>query len=52
MAGFSDDAASLYLQPGDVVEAEIEDVGVLRNPIVSWAEGHPEAAGAATHARA
>ncbi len=42
VAGFSDDAASLYLKPGDVVEAEIEGVGVLRNPIVSWEEGHPE----------
>jgi 2-keto-4-pentenoate hydratase/2-oxohepta-3-ene-1,7-dioic acid hydratase in catechol pathway len=52
VAGFSDDAASLYLRPGDVVEAEIEGVGVLRNPIVSWAEGHPEAAGTATHAQA
>jgi 2-keto-4-pentenoate hydratase/2-oxohepta-3-ene-1,7-dioic acid hydratase in catechol pathway len=41
VAGFSDDAASLYLKPGDVVEAEIEGIGVLRNPIVSWAEGHP-----------
>jgi 2-keto-4-pentenoate hydratase/2-oxohepta-3-ene-1,7-dioic acid hydratase in catechol pathway len=41
VAGFSDDAASLYLKPGDVVEAEIEGVGVLRNPVVSWAEGHP-----------
>jgi len=44
VAGFSEDAASLYLKPGDVVEAEIERVGVLRNPVVSWAEGHPEAA--------
>ena len=43
VAGFSDDAASLYLKPGDVVEAEIEGVGVLRNPIISWEEGHPEA---------
>src|ERR1700761_9002053 len=42
VAGFSEDAASLYLRPGDVVEAEIERVGVLRNPIISWAEGHPE----------
>ena len=32
VAGFSQDAASLYLQPGDVVEAEIERIGVLRNP--------------------
>ena len=44
VAGFSEDAASLYLKPGDVVEAEIERVGVLRNPVVSWAVGHPEAA--------
>ncbi len=44
VAGFSDDAASLYLKPGDVVEAEIDRVGVLRNPVVSWAEGHPETA--------
>ncbi len=44
VAGFSDDAASLYLKPGDVVEAEIEGVGVLRNPVISWAEGHPESA--------
>ena len=44
VAGFSEDAASLYLRPGDVVEAEIERVGVLRNPIISWAEGHPGAA--------
>ncbi len=43
VAGFSEDAASLYLKPGDVVEAEIERVGVLRNPVISWAEGHPEA---------
>jgi 2-keto-4-pentenoate hydratase/2-oxohepta-3-ene-1,7-dioic acid hydratase in catechol pathway len=36
VAGFSEDAASLYLKPGDVVEAEIEKIGVLRNPVVSW----------------
>jgi 2-keto-4-pentenoate hydratase/2-oxohepta-3-ene-1,7-dioic acid hydratase in catechol pathway len=42
VAGFSEDAASLYLKPGDVVEAEIEGIGVLRNPVISWAEGHPE----------
>ena len=43
VAGFSEDPASLYLKPGDVVEAEIARVGVLRNPVISWAEGHPEA---------
>ncbi|HVP03408.1 MAG TPA: fumarylacetoacetate hydrolase family protein [Solirubrobacteraceae bacterium] len=41
VAGFSEDAASLYLRPGDVVEAEIEGVGVLRNPIVGWSDAHP-----------
>ncbi len=44
VAGFSDDPASLYLKPGDVVEAEIEGIGVLRNPVISWAQGHPDAA--------
>ncbi|HKC21099.1 MAG TPA: fumarylacetoacetate hydrolase family protein [Gaiellaceae bacterium] len=40
VAGFSEDAASLYLQPGDVMEAEIEKIGILRNPVVSWQEAH------------
>jgi 2-keto-4-pentenoate hydratase/2-oxohepta-3-ene-1,7-dioic acid hydratase in catechol pathway len=40
VAGFSEDAASLYLKPGDAIEAEIERVGVLRNPVMSWAEAH------------
>ncbi len=40
VAGFSEDAESLYLRPGDVIEAEIERIGVLRNPIVSWEEAH------------
>ena len=35
VAGFSPDAESLYLRPGDVMEAEIDRIGVLRNPIVS-----------------
>jgi 2-keto-4-pentenoate hydratase/2-oxohepta-3-ene-1,7-dioic acid hydratase in catechol pathway len=42
VAGFSEDAASLYLQPGDVIEAEIEKIGVLRNPVISWQDGHGE----------
>ena len=41
VAGFSADAASLYLRPGDQIEAEIEGIGILRNPVISWAEGHP-----------
>jgi 2-keto-4-pentenoate hydratase/2-oxohepta-3-ene-1,7-dioic acid hydratase in catechol pathway len=42
VAGFSEDPASLYLRPGDVVEAEIEGIGVLRNKVIPWAEGHPD----------
>jgi 2-keto-4-pentenoate hydratase/2-oxohepta-3-ene-1,7-dioic acid hydratase in catechol pathway len=42
VAGFSEDAASLYLRPGDVIEAEIERIGVLRNPVVGWEEAHGE----------
>ena len=42
VAGFSEDPAAWYLKPGDVVEAEIEKIGVLRNPVISWAEGHPD----------
>jgi len=42
VAGFKspEERALLYLKPGDVVEAEIEHIGVLRNPIISWQEGH------------
>ena len=35
VAGFSDDPMSLYLKPGDVVECDIERVGVLRNTVVA-----------------
>ena len=44
VAGFSEDAASLYLKPGDVIEAEIERIGVLRNPVISWQAAHGEPA--------
>src|SRR5262245_34677008 len=44
VAGFSEDAASLYLRPGDLIEAEIERIGVLRNPVISWQEAHGEPA--------
>jgi 2-keto-4-pentenoate hydratase/2-oxohepta-3-ene-1,7-dioic acid hydratase in catechol pathway len=40
VAGFSEEAASLYLKPGDVMEAEVERIGVLRNPVVSWQQAH------------
>jgi 2-keto-4-pentenoate hydratase/2-oxohepta-3-ene-1,7-dioic acid hydratase in catechol pathway len=42
VAGFSPDAAALYLKPGDVMEAEIERIGILRNPVISWQEAHGE----------
>ncbi|HEY5320290.1 MAG TPA: fumarylacetoacetate hydrolase family protein [Galbitalea sp.] len=44
VAGFSEDPESLYLKPGDIVEAEIERIGVLRNPVISWEEAHGESA--------
>ena len=47
VAAFSDDPQSLYLKPGDVVECEIEKIGVLRNPVISWKEAHPEKSRAA-----
>jgi len=40
VAAFSDDPKSLYLKSGDVVECEIEKIGVLRNPVVSYKEMH------------
>ena len=49
VAGFSEDAASLYLKPGDVIEAEIERIGVLRNP-VDLVAGGARRAGAAARA--
>jgi 2-keto-4-pentenoate hydratase/2-oxohepta-3-ene-1,7-dioic acid hydratase in catechol pathway len=33
-----------YLRPGDVMEAEIEGIGVLRNPVVSWQQAYGEPA--------
>lgn len=40
VAAFRPDAADFYLRPGDVVECEIENIGVLRNPVISWEEAH------------
>ena len=37
-AGFAHmrpDPDSFYLRPGDVVEAEVERIGVLRNPVTA-----------------
>src|SRR6266571_3355541 len=47
VAAFSEDAASLYLKPGDVMECEIESIGVLRNPVVSWKDVHGSKSAAA-----
>jgi 2-keto-4-pentenoate hydratase/2-oxohepta-3-ene-1,7-dioic acid hydratase in catechol pathway len=44
VAGFSEDPAAWYLKPGDVIEAEIERIGVLRNPVISWQDAHGEPA--------
>lgn len=51
VAGFSEDPAQFYLHPGDVVEAEIERIGVLRNPVISWQAAHGTPAPVATAAR-
>ncbi len=42
VAGFKspEERALLYLKPGDVIEAEIEKIGVLRTPVISWQDGH------------
>jgi 2-keto-4-pentenoate hydratase/2-oxohepta-3-ene-1,7-dioic acid hydratase in catechol pathway len=40
VAAFSGDAASLYLRPGDVMEGEVEKIGILRNPVISWQQAH------------
>ncbi len=44
VAAFREDAENWYLKPGDVVECEIERVGIMRNPVVSWEEAHGEPA--------
>jgi len=46
VAAFSGDPKAWYLKPGDVMECEIERIGILRNRVISWQEayGHkPEA---------
>ena len=48
VAAFRKDAEDYYLRPGDVIECEIENIGVLRNPVISWEEAHGEPAPRAT----
>ncbi len=48
VAAFSEDPQAWYLKPGDVMECEIEQIGILRNHVISWEEAHgskPPAAG-------
>jgi 2-keto-4-pentenoate hydratase/2-oxohepta-3-ene-1,7-dioic acid hydratase in catechol pathway len=40
VAAFSKDPQAWYLKPGDVIEANIEKIGTLRNRVISWQEGH------------
>ncbi|GAA4245273.1 fumarylacetoacetate hydrolase family protein [Dactylosporangium darangshiense] len=40
VAAVQPDPFAFYLKPGDVVEAEIEGVGLLRNRVAAWAEAH------------
>jgi 2-keto-4-pentenoate hydratase/2-oxohepta-3-ene-1,7-dioic acid hydratase in catechol pathway len=44
VAAIQENPFDFYLQPGDVVEAEVKGIGVLRNRVVSWedAYGTPE----------
>jgi 2-keto-4-pentenoate hydratase/2-oxohepta-3-ene-1,7-dioic acid hydratase in catechol pathway len=46
VAAFSGDPKAWYLKAGDVMECEIENIGVLRNRVISWEEayGHKPAA--------
>ncbi len=40
VAAFSGDPKAWYLKPGDVMECEIERIGVLRNPVISWQQAY------------
>jgi 2-keto-4-pentenoate hydratase/2-oxohepta-3-ene-1,7-dioic acid hydratase in catechol pathway len=40
VAAFSGDPKALYLKVGDVMECEIEQIGVLRNRVISWEEAY------------
>jgi len=43
VAAFSGDPKAWYLKPGDVMECEIEKIGVLRNPVISWEKAYGKA---------
>jgi 2-keto-4-pentenoate hydratase/2-oxohepta-3-ene-1,7-dioic acid hydratase in catechol pathway len=40
VAAFSGDPKAWYLKSGDVMECEIEKIGVLRNRVISWEEAY------------
>lgn len=40
VAAFTGDPTAWYLKAGDVVECEIENIGILRNRVISWAEAY------------
>ena len=40
VAAFSSDPKAWFLKPGDVMECEIERIGVLRNPVISWDQAY------------
>lgn len=40
VAAFSDDPKAWYLKAGDVMECEIEKIGILRNSVISWEEAY------------
>jgi 2-keto-4-pentenoate hydratase/2-oxohepta-3-ene-1,7-dioic acid hydratase in catechol pathway len=44
VAAFSADPKAWFLKPGDVMECEIEEIGVLRNPVISWEQAYGEKA--------
>ncbi len=40
VAAFSGDPKAWYLKPGDIMECEIEKIGTLRNPVISWEQAY------------
>lgn len=40
VAAFSSDPESWYLKPRDVMECEIEGIGTLSNPVISWEDAY------------
>jgi 2-keto-4-pentenoate hydratase/2-oxohepta-3-ene-1,7-dioic acid hydratase in catechol pathway len=48
VAAFSDDPKAWYLKAGDVIECEIEKIGILRNRVISWQEAYGDKLSAAS----